>query len=300
MAMESLIGQAGNDAHDDIRDVGMTYWQHEHDATMQKKSYQYQKQLNRQMADLAGEARRHSAMDMVAGLKAAGLSPALAHDTNFGGVTAGGSSPAPSTSAPPVPRGAFGRLALDALRYQQSERGLMDAQAQNLQAQAQKTNVETQNMRDANTTVSALASDHFGNILKSPQASQEDKAFATAMLSHPLSMGAMQGYDEFMSAYSKSSQALKDKLENDVRSKVAQSKLWDENFASKVAGLEPAQVDNLREHTNNLIADTAVLQLELSRQNADIDLVKKQQNLIDAQIREIDQIIKKTKHNDLA
>lgn len=136
MDLSTLAAGTGQTIHDDVKDSASIAWQHHHDMTMQKGSFAGTKILNRQMAALARDARQTSAMDMVSGLRAAGLNPALANGAQFGGVSAGGSVPAPSSSSAPASRGAMGKLTLEALKYEESERDLMSAQAENLRADA--------------------------------------------------------------------------------------------------------------------------------------------------------------------
>lgn len=136
MDLATLAAGSGGTVHDDIKDGTTLYIQHKHDRQMQKGSFVGTKILNRQMAGLARDARQTSAMDMVSGLRAAGLNPALANGAQFGGVSAGGSVPAPSSSPAPAPRGQMGKLTLEALKYEESERDLMAAQSENLRADA--------------------------------------------------------------------------------------------------------------------------------------------------------------------
>lgn len=136
MDLSTLAAGTGGTVHDDIKDGTTLAIQHKHDRQMQKGAFVGNKILNRQMAQLARDARQTSAMDMVSGLRAAGLNPALANGAQFGGVTAGGGVPAPSSSPAPAPRGNMGKLTLEALRYEESERDLMAAQSENLRADA--------------------------------------------------------------------------------------------------------------------------------------------------------------------
>lgn len=136
MNLETLAAGTGGTIHDDVKDGTTLAIQHKHDLQMQKGAFVGNKILNRQMSQLARDARQMSAMDMVSGLRAAGLNPALANGTQFGGVSSGGSVPAPSTSPAPAPRGSMGKLTLEALKYEESERDLMAAQSENLRADA--------------------------------------------------------------------------------------------------------------------------------------------------------------------
>lgn len=136
MDLSTLAAGTGGTVHDDVKDGTTLAIQHKHDRQMQKGAFVGNKILNRQMAQLARDARQTSAMDMVSGLRAAGLNPALANGAQFGGVTAGGGVPAPSSSPAPAPRGNMGKLTLEALKYEESERDLMAAQSENLRADA--------------------------------------------------------------------------------------------------------------------------------------------------------------------
>lgn len=298
MGLEALA-QGVSDAHDDVRDVGMTYWQHQHDKEMQERQQENQMALNRQMASLAAEARRDSVPSMVEGLKRAGLHPVLASGTSFGSVSSGGSSSAPSSGAVTGARGGLGSLALESLRYSQSERGLMDAQKRNLDAEAKGREIDNQNRLDANDSSNRVARDYFTSIVQSPSSSGEEKAFAQAMLSTPLSVGALQGYDKVMESYPKSQNALRDKLKSQVEQTISQSQLWDKDFAPKVAGMPKDEVDKIREQTKNLASNSALLEAELSRTKEDTEYIKKQQDLVKAQIAQLYQTIRASKHSDL-
>lgn len=298
MGLEALA--AGDTLHDDLWDAGKTYMQMHHDKVMQSRSYNYEKKLNEQMASLASEARRDSAPAMVEGLKRAGLHPALASGAGFGSVSSGGSVGANSSALGAGGRSSqMGSLAVESLKYQESERALMDAQTANLNAEAEGKEIDNNNKLDANNASNKVARDFFSNILSRTDTSGEEKAFAKAMLSTPLSLGSLQGYQSALDSYSKESNAFKEKLKAQVDQTIYQSQLWDKEFASKVAGLGKEQVDNLKAQTANLAQSTALLEAELLRTKQDTEAIKKQMDLIGAQIRALEQTIRASKDSDL-
>lgn len=297
--LEALAASAIDEGHADTKDFVKTKWQYSHDKAMQNRQFRMQQALNTQMAGLSAEARRSSASDMVEGLKRAGLSPALATGTQFGAVGSGGSVGAPSSSPAPSSTSGMGKLALEDMKFKQSERDLMAAQAESLRQDALSKKIDNTNKLDANDASNKVSRDYFTNIAQSPNSSGEEKAFANAMLTTPLSVGALQGYDKVMESYPKSQEALRDKLKSQVEQQISQSQLWDKEFAPKVAGMPKDEVDKLREQTKNLASNSALLEAELTRTQADTEYIKKQQDLINAQIAQLYQSIRASKHADL-
>lgn len=297
--LESLAASAIDEGHADTKDFVKTKWQYSHDVAMQNRQYRMQQGLNTQMANLSAEARRSSASDMVEGLKRAGLSPALATGTQFGAVGSGGSVSAPSSSPAPSSTSGMGRLALEDMKFKQSERELMAAQAESLRQEALGKKIDNTNKLDANDASNKVARDYFTDIVNSPNSSGEEKAFSNAMLSTPLSVGSLQGYDKVMESYPKSQDALRDKLKSQVEQQISQSQIWDKDFAPKVAEMPKEEVDKIREQTKNIAANSALLEAELSRTREDTEYIKKQQDLITAEIAQLYQAIRASKHADL-
>lgn len=297
--LEALAAEGIDQGHADVKDYLKTKWQYRHDYGVQQSQAILQTGVNSHMAQLAAEARRSSASDMVEGLKRAGLSPALATGTQFGAVGSGGSVGAPSSSPAPSSTSGMGKLALEDMKYKQSERALLAAQAESLRQDALSKKIDNTNKLDANDASSKVASDYFTNIAQSSTSSGEEKAFANAMLSTPLSVGALQGYDKVMETYPKSQDALRDKLKSQVEQQISQSQIWDKDFAPKVAGMPKEEVDKIREQTKNIAANSALLEAELSRTKEDTEYIKKQQDLIDAEIAQLYQAIRASKHTDL-
>ena len=297
--MEALAASALDEGHADTKDFVKTNWQYGHDRYMQGRQAYLQRGLNSQMAQLSAEARRSSAADMVEGLKRAGLSPALASGVQFGSVSSGGSVGAPSSAPAPSVTSGMGKLALEDMKYKSSERELMQAQAESLRQDALSKKIDNKNKLDANDASSKVSRDYFTNIANSPTSSGEEKAFANAMLSTPLSVGALQGYDKVMESYPKSQDALRDKLKSQVEQQIAQSQMWDKDFAPKVAGLPKEEADKIREQTKNLAANSALLEAELERTKEDTSYIKKQQELVNAEIAQLYQSIRASKHADL-
>lgn len=139
MGMDSLAGI--DTAEKRINDIAMTGWSYSHDREMQRSQADYNKQIakevNSHMAQLQREARLSGPSDLVAGLRMAGLNPALASGDTFASTSSGGGSGvgAPS-SAPSRESSSMGKLAIEAIKYQDAERDLMRAQAENLRADA--------------------------------------------------------------------------------------------------------------------------------------------------------------------
>ena len=277
--MEALAASALDEGHADTKDFVKTNWQYGHDRYMQGRQAYLQRGLNSQMAQLSAEARRSSAADMVEGLKRAGLSPALASGAQFGSVSSGGSVGAPSSAPAPSVTSGMGKLALEDMKYKSSERELMQAQAESLRQDALSKKIDNKNKLDANDASSKVSRDYFTNIANSPTSSGEEKAFANAMLSTPLSVGALQGYDKVMESYPKSQDALRDKLKSQVEQQIAQSQMWDKDFAPKVAGMPKEEADKIREQTKNIAANSALLEAELERTKEDTAYIKKQQEV---------------------
>ena len=297
MGLESLA--AGADVvHKDVKDVGMTSWQYGHDVEMQNRSYNYNRALNNQMAALAADARRNSYVDAVEGARRAGLHPSVTTGTGFGSVSTGGSVGAPSGGGYNSAPSGLGNLALEARKFDEAERNLMNSQAANLSAEAHKTNIEAQNLEDENEATQRVAALYFDNMLKSDTSSDEEKDLAAAMITTKMRSGAIKGYNNLMDSYPKYSAALRDKVRNDVESKVEFDKLMDKDYATVVSQLPKEQVNNIRETTKNLAGQTAVLELELERTKQDTALIKKQQEQVNEQIKYLKQLVKATHNKD--
>lgn len=297
--LEALAASAIDEGHADTKDFLKTKWQYAHDRNMQMKQAYYQRGLNTQMSQLSAEARRSSASDMVEGLKRAGLSPALASGTQFGSVSSGGSVGAPSSSPAPSSTSGMGKLALEDMKYKQSERDLMAAQARNLNADAQNKEIDASNKVDANNASSSMLKDHFQAVLDNPNTSGEEKAFARAMLNgSKLSVGALDAYNKVLDAYPKQAEKLRDKLKAQVEGQISFTQLMDKEFPNIVAQLPKKEVEQIDAQTKKLASEIALLDVESRRKNADIELIEKQKSLIDAQIRQIGQMIKATHNKD--
>ena len=121
MDMEALAGGLG----DKIWDAAMTQAEYTHDKSMQKRSaelnVQVANQANDHMARLQRQARINGAMDMVQGMRQAGLNPVMADGGSFASTSSGGAAGVGAPSTPASRGGEMGRLALEASRYSNSE-----------------------------------------------------------------------------------------------------------------------------------------------------------------------------------
>lgn len=304
MGLEALA-QGASDAHDDVRDIGMTYWGQEHAKEMQERQQENQMALNRQMANLAADARRDSVPAMVEGLKRAGLHPVLASGTSFGSVSSGGSSSAPISAPVTGSRGNLGTLALESLRYSQSERGLMDAQKRNLNAEAEGREIENRNRTTQNEQLDNLlrgrleaekqAMERFidanGGDSTAIRESEQYKVIDT-LLSRPINSGSVAALEQYFGSKERSAEhsirILSDRLEKLIK----QKQLYDPEFADKLAELPKHEADIAANSAAEIYAN--ILYLAMARQLTEANI-----NLSEDSLEQIKESINVMKHNDV-
>lgn len=306
--MEALAASALDEGHADTKDFIKTKWQYDHDKEMQRKQFDYQQGLNTQMSRLSAEARRSSASDMVEGLKRAGLSPALASGAQFGSVSSGGSVSAPSSAPAPSSSSGMGKLALEDMKYKQSERALMEAQRRKLDAEAQGTELSNANQEGANQVSESILRTELEDMqANNPEYSSKFR-WASALLKNPnFNQGSLDAFSKAMEAIPKPSKADSDMVANKLTQTIDELQLFnlqgDDPKAKQarelIASLPSEQARQVRETTDNIAANTLLLVAEMGKTDKQSELIDKQKELIDKQMKELDTIIRATHHKDL-
>lgn len=308
MDLSTLAMGNGQQAHDDVKDIGGTVLQWQHDKAMQRQSVKGSAYLNDQMARLSRDARQTSAMDMVTGLRAAGLNPALAQGGSFGSVSSGGSAPAPSTSAAPAPRGQMGQLALESLKYSESERELMAAQTENINAEAESKRLDNANKQGANRVSAEVLRTELENVKANSSEYSSDFMWASAVLrSGELNSGSLSAFVNVMDAVPRITAANYEIVANKLAqmySDIKYGALSGDSEQAKRTRQLLGQVDyeqarQIRETTDNIVAQTALLVSEMSKNDKNEELMEKQKELIDKQIEQLGVLIRATHHKDL-
>lgn len=308
MSLEMLAAGTGQTAHDDVKDFATLAMQFKHDEMMQKRALLGSKALNRQMARLARDARQMSASDQVVGLRAAGLNPALAQGAQFGGISAGGGVPAPSSSPSPAPRGQMGKLTLEALKYEESERELMAAQTANLNAEAESKRLENANKQGANRVSAEVLRTELENVKANSPEYSSDFLWSSAVLrSGELNSGSLAAFHQVMDAVPRITAANYEIVSNKLAQMYSDIKygvLSGDSEQAKRARDMLRQVDyeqarQIRETTDNIVAQTALLVSEMSKNDKSEELMDKQKHLIDKQIQQLGTLIRATHHKDL-
>ena len=310
MAMESLIGQGIGDAHDDMSDAGFTMWQYQHEKRMQdrasEKSLRNSIALNNQLAGLSEQARRQSAADMVAGYRAAGLSPLMLSGVGFGAVGSGGGAPVAANSGPVSRHGQsnLGALALEQAKYDRSERRLMDAQSSNLEAEAAGKKLDNANKTAESVAAHNLMTAEIHFIKSSQQPTSDLYQWADALeKSGNLNLGSLNGYREFFGSLGAMTdyrvQNISNKLAHDIY--LSQSVRFDSDpeYQNIVGNLPKEQAKSIGLANAKVIADTIMLYLMTQNENVKTDILEKQRDLLDKQIQELATLIRATHHNDL-
>lgn len=250
---ESLAAEGMDQGHDDIKDIYLMNKQHRHDYRMQDTSYQYQRELNEQMAGIAADARRSSAPDMVAGLRAAGLNPAIAGGgTAFGSVASGGGVPAPSTSTPFSTKGTMGKLALETLKYYESERKLIESQtnlnnanAEGVKSETALKDYELATYYDRDRTIQSMCTAYADAVERDPNATAQDKALAKVLKSETLSAGSLEGVEKYLHTYGYQYETLTGVIDNKLKGAVLSDQFSDPDVRDAFKRMPEAQFDSL-------------------------------------------------------
>lgn len=315
MAFETLAGAGmGEMAHDDTKDVVMTNWQHKHDIRMQNRSARLSlansRELNNQMALLAQDARRSSAEDMVYGLKRAGLSPALANGTAFGSVASGGggSLPAPASSAYAGAKSNFGKLALETLKYQNSERSLMDAQTRDLNATAEGKEIENSNRVATNEAYDKLLRNELQYVVDTAQPNESQYQLAKAILDNfdKFNVGTATAISGTLSLSRQTIEDFVAKGTSMLQRKIQEKQFFDGKYVDVMASLPVAEREKLDKEVAELCSRIALLAVQRTNLDVGTALTEEQINLVKKQISEIGENIgkiraeaRKTHHDDL-
>lgn len=307
MGLEALA--AGDTLHDDLWDAGKTYLQMHHDKVMQSRSYNYQTKLNEQMASLASEARRDSAPAMVEGLKRAGLHPALASGVGFGSVSSGGSVGSSSSSLGAGGRSSqMGALAVESLKYQESERALMDAQTANLNAEAEGKEIDNDNKRGSNFVSESILRTELEDMqANSPEYSNTFRWSSALLKSSRFNQGILDAFSKSFEALPKITEANAKVIANKLSQTIDELQLFnlqgDDDLSRRarvlVASLPAEQARQVREATDNIVANTLLLVAEMGKTDKQVELINKQKELIDKEMANLDTVIRATHHKDL-
>lgn len=297
IASMSPMAQAANDAHDDVKDVAMTAWQHKHDEEMQERQFGYNKALNSQMAGLARDARQMSASDQVVGLRAAGLNPALAQGGQFGSVSSGGSVGAPSSGGSVSPHGSLGNLALESIKYAQSERDLMASQATKNRAEAEAArasigpkDIEYENLKAEFAMTNGLIQDWIDRHLESEDPDEKATAQFMRDQNEAYGVGALKALNAWMQFNADQKKRAADMAKDEF-----EKTLYDLRNQNDVARV----IYDLPKHERNaLISDIARVNQEIVNMRSNKELTDTQISEVRAHYEELSARAAKVYHTD--
>lgn len=310
MAMENLAGL--DTAEKRLNDIAMTGWSYSHDREMQRDQADYNKQIakevNSHMARLQREARIYGPSDLVAGMKMAGLNPALASGDSFASTSSGGAAgvAAPSSGASREST-SMGKLALDFARYQYSERGLMDAQARKLNADAEGAEIENSNKKDANNAAKQLLNEHLNFWIVDKDTPASVKTWAQLLLdSGHLSTGTIDAMSKAFDNLPKLTESQAKEIRNKLETAFSGAQLLkfsdmtdpeSKAIRESIARLPGEQAKEIQLANEKLRADTSLLMLMASTEKVKPELLKQQTDLVEAQIKHVGELINST-HNE--
>lgn len=308
MEMEALAGGLG----DKIWDAAMTQAEYDHDKSMQKRSaelnVQVANQANDHMARLQRQARINGAMDMVQGMRQAGLNPAIADGGSFASTSSGGASGVGAPSSPASRGSDMGRLALEASKYSNSERDLMAAQAQKLREEATSTRLKNENTAGANKVSETMLRSELEHIQSSSSPSSAQHVWSSALLKvGNLNQGALDAYVRVLDSVPMMSESIAREMAAKLAAKFDSLQFYAtegdtpdaKRYRELIASLPGEQARQIRETTDNIRANTLLLISEMGRTDKQVELIDKQKELIDKQMKELDTIIRSTHHSDL-
>lgn len=293
MAMESLaVG------------MGEKMWDTYHEQNMQKMQYEYNKRLNRQMSELAAEARRQSAADAVEGARRAGLHPLAALGLGFGSVSSGGGVSAPTSSA----NQGLGRLTLEQSRFEDAELGLIEAQTNKTNAEAGNINIQSGEMQARNDAANRLLSEHLNYVVNNSSTSAAEKAYAQSLLANSkgFNSGSVQAYSEFGRSLTSISAGEADSYANRLAAYVsglqlmrARSSVEGEAFRNWVSKLPEKQAEAVSRSVDEMIAHTILLRAMAYSEDAKPDLIDAQIKELNKQVQYLGRMIRNSKNHDV-
>lgn len=287
------VNQKDAQIHDDAFYVFAKHESNKFNREMQDREYDYQRKLNEQMALLNKGARRSSALDMVAGLRAAGLSPALATGTTAGSTSSGGgvSSPASAPSRPTSALGNIGGL-VQAAQMWPTQKKLMDAQAHDLESSAESKDIENQSKKDENYMVNGLLQDWVDRHLDS--SNPDEKATAEYMRdqNEAYTKGSLNGLDY----WTKFTAEQKERAMSIARSEY-EKRIYDLRNSNDVARV----IYDLPKHERNMMLGQIMqTQQMLLNMRSEKNLTETQINLFKEQAAKVTQEAAKIYHTDPA
>lgn len=308
MDMEALAGGLG----DKIWDAAMTQAEYDHDKSMQRRSAEFNVQVanqaNDHMARLQRQARINGAMDMVQGMRQAGLNPAMADGGSFASTSSGGASGVGAPSSPASRGSELGRLAIEASKYSNSERDLMAAQAQKLREEATATRLSNENRSGANAVSEAMLRSELEHIQSSSPEYSPQFMWSSALLKvGNLNQGALDAYVQALDSVPKMSEAMARDISAKLSERFDQLQFYategDDPAAKRyrelIASLPAEQAQQIRELTDNIRSNTLLLVAEMGRTDKQVELIDKQKDLIDKQMAQLNALIRSTHHSDL-
>lgn len=182
---------------------------------MNKKQQEFYKENQQRNFDLSQQAQRNSSQNVVAGLKMAGLSPALASSGSF--------SPASMPGAPlgssEVPKSSF----LESMAIG-SQINLQNAEARKTDAEAEEKETEVRRMANEDETIALNMKQYFTQLAKDAP-SVELQKFYTDMAGVAADKGSMSGLSSYFDLQGKTYKVRADIIADKVRSYVEDFRL---------------------------------------------------------------------------
>ena len=224
MALESYgaaesqgINQLSNEAQWQLH----SYQNYKRNQEMMEDSYKYQRALNEQMHTL--QAR--SIEDNVAGLRAAGLSPAMASGS-MSSAGSGGSVAPLGNDTPYHETKSLGAAAIEGKAIENQTK-LADAQVELMNAQAYKTRLDAgvadywlANNYDADKTIKAFSLSFAKKINESKDSTPLERAVADVIVKESeegrgnINQGTLKGINNYLETYGFNYETLAKSIEN--------------------------------------------------------------------------------------
>lgn len=152
---------------------------------------------------------------------------------------------------------------------------LADAQIKNINAQTEKTEVETQNMQDENATVDVNLRRHFQNLLDDPNISKTDKDFYQSIIDHApsYSSGSLKGLKDYFTLSQQATDVMFNRFDKQYKQAVISANLR-ENVPDWMAKLPEQQFNELVQKIGNIQASTLLLASESALNSDKADKLK--------------------------
>lgn len=270
MALEAYGGaeaQGMNQLSNEVQWQLHSYQNYKRNQEMMEDSFKYQKKLNEQMHAL--QAR--SIEDNVAGLRAAGLSPAMASGT-MSSAGSGGSVAPLANDTPYHETKSLGAAAIEGKAIENQTK-IADAQVELMNAQAYKTRLDAgvadywlANNYDADKTIKAFSLSFAKKINESKDSTPLEKAVADVIVKESengrgnINQGTLKGINNYLETYGFNYETLAKSIENQYLYRVNSGKYKSDRALRAAVYSDWQQWRNLIRTESEIVAYTTLLE----------------------------------------